>query len=170
MPTPWSGRLRVPTGAACRASGRSPYASGAPDRRFHVVHVRVRFKGPIRQDKVAQITKQAALKATKRTQGRIQRNIRAKGRVNTGRMVNSVTIERVPGKHPLNPTFEVGARTAYAAYQEKGTRAHGPVKARRMVFSPKGSSETVFAKWVRGIRGAHFVRDAVRLIKPSDFH
>ena len=135
-----------------------------------MVHVHVRFKGPIREDKVAQITKQAALKASRRTQGRIQRNIRAKGRVNSGRMVNSVTIERVPGKHPLNPTFEIGARTPYAAYQEKGTRAHGPVKAQRMVFTPKGSSHTVFAKWVRGIKGAHFVRDAVRLIKPSDFH
>lgn len=135
-----------------------------------MVHVKVRFKGPISEDKVAQITKQAALKASKRTQGRIQRNIRAKGRVKSGRMVNSVTIERVFGKHPLNPTFEIGARTRYAAYQEKGTRPHGPVKARRMVFVPKGAREAVFAKWVRGIKGAHFVRDAVRLIKPSDFH
>jgi len=24
--------------------------------------------------------------------------------------------------------------------------------------------------WVKGIRAAHFVRDAVRLIKPSDFY
>lgn len=135
-----------------------------------MVHVKVRFKGPISENKVAQITKQAALKASKRTQGRIQRNIRAKGRVNSGRMVNSVTIERVLGRHPLNPTFEIGARTPYAAYQEEGTRPHGPVRAQRMVFTPKGSSRTVFAKWVRGIKGAHFVRDAVRLIKPSDFH
>lgn len=135
-----------------------------------MTHVRVRFKGPIRADKVADITKQAALKATRRTQGRIQRNIKAAGRVNTGRMVNSVTIERVPGKHPLNPTFSVGARTPYAAYQEYGTRAHGPTTRRFMAFNPKGSSETVFAKWVRGIRPAHFVRDAMRLIKPSDFH
>lgn len=119
---------------------------------------------------MAQLTKQAALKASRRTQGRIQRNIRAKGRVNSGRMVNSVTIERVHGKHPLNPTFEIGARTPYSAYQEKGTRAHGPVKAQRMVFTPKGSSQAVFAKWVKGITGAHFVRDALRLIKPSDFH
>lgn len=135
-----------------------------------MVHVRVRFKGPIRQDKVAQITKQAALKASRRTQGRIQRNIRSKGRVNSGRMVNSVSIERVPGRHPLNPTFEIGVRTPYAAYQEKGTRAHGPVRAERMAFTPKGSSKAVFAKWVKGITGAHFVRDAARLIKPSDFH
>jgi hypothetical protein len=135
-----------------------------------MTHVRIRFKGPIRADKVADITKQAALKATRRTQGRIQRNIKAAGRVNTGRMVNSVTIERVPGKHPLNPTFSVGARTPYAAYQEYGTRAHGPTTRRFMAFNPKRSSETVFAKWVRGIRPAHFVRDAMRLIKPSDFH
>lgn len=135
-----------------------------------MVNVRVRFKGPIQEHKVAQITKQAALKASKRTQSRIQRNIRAKGRIDSGRMVNSVTVERVPGKHPLNPTFEIGARTPYAAYQEKGTRPHGPVRASRMVFTPKGSRQAVFAKWVKGIKGAHFVRDAVRLIKPSDFH
>jgi hypothetical protein len=85
-------------------------------------------------------------------------------------MVNSVTIQRVPGKHPLNPTFSVGARTPYAAYQEYGTRAHGPATASRMVFTPKGSRTAVFAKWVRGIHPAHFVRDAMRLIKPSDFH
>lgn len=135
-----------------------------------MTHVRVRFKGPIRADKVADITKNAALKATRRTQGRIQRNIKSAGRVDTGRMVNSVTIERVPGKHPLNPTFSVGARTAYAAYQEYGTRAHGPATKRFMAFNPKGSRATVFAKWVRGVKGAHFVRDAARLIKPSDFH
>lgn len=135
-----------------------------------MTHVRVRFKGPIRADKVADIAKNAALKATRRTQGRIQRNIRSAGRVNTGRMVNSVTIQRVPGKPPLNPTFSVGARTPYAAYQEYGTRAHGPATKRFMVFNPKGSRSSVFAKWVRGVRGAHFVRDAVRLIKPSDFH
>lgn len=135
-----------------------------------MAHVRVTFKGPIRTDKVAEITKRAALKATKRTQGRIQRNIRSTNRVNTGRMVNSVTIQRVPGRHPLNPAFSVGARTPYAAYQEYGTRAHGPVRARRMVFTPKGAGSAVFAMWVKGIRAAHFVRDAVRLIKPSDFY
>lgn len=135
-----------------------------------MTHVRVRFEGPIRDDKVADIAKNAALKATRRTQGRIQRNIRSAGRVNTGRMVNSVTIQRVPGKPPLNPTFSVGARTPYAAYQEYGTRAHGPATKRFMVFNPKGSRSSVFAKWVRGVKGAHFVRDAVRLIKPSDFH
>ncbi len=135
-----------------------------------MTYVRVRFKGPIRADKVADIAKRAALKATKRTQGRIQRNIKAAGRVDTGRMVNSVTIERVPGKHPLNPTFSVGARTPYAAYQEFGTRAHGPATKRFMAFNPKGSRSTVFAKWVRGVRGAHFVRNAARLIRPSDFH
>lgn len=135
-----------------------------------MAHVRIKFKEPIRTDRVAEITKRAALKATKRTQGRIQRNIRSTNRVNTGRMVNSVTIQRVPGRHPLNPTFSVGARVPYAAYQEKGTRAHGPVRARRMVFTPKGAGSAVFAMWVKGIKAAHFVRDAVRLIKPSDFY
>ena len=129
-----------------------------------MAHVRIRFKEPIRTEKVAEITKRAALKATKRTQGRIQRNIRSTNRVNTGRMVNSVTIQRVPGRHPLNPAFSVGARVPYAAYQEKGMRA------RRMVFTPKGAGSVVFAMWVKGIRAAHFVRDAVRLIKPSDFY
>ena len=76
-----------------------------------MTYVRIRFKGPIRADKVADITKKAALKATKRTQGRIQRNIKASGRVDTGRMVNSVTIQRVTGGSPLYPRFTVGART-----------------------------------------------------------
>lgn len=135
-----------------------------------MAHVRIRFKEPIRTDKVAEITKRAALKAAKRTQGRIQRNIRSTNRINTGRMVNSVTLQRVSGRHPLNPAFSVGARTPYAAYQEYGTRAHGPVRARRMVFTPKGAGSAVFAMWVKGIKAAHFVRDAVRLIKPADFY
>ena len=135
-----------------------------------MAHVTIRFKGPIRQDKVAEIAKKAALKATRRTQGRIQRNIRAKGRVNTGRMLGSVTIQRVGGGSPLYPRFTVGARTPYAGYQEHGTRAHGPASKSVMMFTPKGSSEAVFSKWVRGIKAGHFVRDASRLIKPSDFH
>lgn len=135
-----------------------------------VTYVRIRFKGPIRADKVADITKKAALKATRRTQGRIQRNIKSAGRVDTGRMVNSVTIQRVAGGSPLYPRFTVGARTPYAAYQEYGTRAHGPATKRFMAFNPKGSRSTVFAKWVRGVKGAHFVRNAARLIRPSDFH
>jgi hypothetical protein len=133
-----------------------------------MVRVTVKFKGPVKADRVADISKRAALKATRRTQGRIQRNIRAAGRIDSGRMLQSVTIRREPS-HRLAPTFSVGARTPYAAYQEYGTRAHGPKRAPVMVFRPKGGRGFVFAKWVRGVKAAHFVRDAVRRLTSKDF-
>lgn len=133
-----------------------------------MARVRVRFDG-VDDKAVAQLARTAALKATRRTQYRIQQNIRAAGRIQTGQMVQTVSLEHVPGRPALFPAYEVGARTPYAAYQEYGTRAHGPRTAKFMTFVPKNSPHRVFVKWVRGIKGAHFVRNAARALSPKDF-
>lgn len=43
------------------------------------------------------------------------------------------------------------ATTPQGRYINDGTRAHGPVTARFLVFTPKGSNRKVFTTWVRGI-------------------
>jgi hypothetical protein len=57
----------------------------------------------------------------------------------------------------------------YAKYQEFGTRAHGPKRAKFMVFQIRGSGPLIFAKWVRGVTPAHFMRDAIQAVKASDY-
>lgn len=65
--------------------------------------------------------------------------------------------------------------TPQARFINDGTRAHGPVTAPFLVFTPKGSNRKVFTRWVRGItadpwwdrtiaRWSEFVEDALRSI------
>jgi len=46
-------------------------------------------------------------------------------------------------------------------FLEFGTKAHGPVKAKRLVFRIGGT--LIFAKWVRGITARKFMREARRV-------
>lgn len=83
-------------------------------------------------------------------------------------MRNSIRARKVRADG-TGATWEVGSNQPYTIFQEKGTRAHGPVRARFLVFTPKGSNVTVFAKWVRGVTGAHFLRNAVNAATVQDF-
>jgi HK97 gp10 family phage protein len=44
----------------------------------------------------------------------------------------------------------------YAKYQEEGTKAHGPKRAKMLAWQKGG--QWIFARWVRGITGKHFMR------------
>lgn len=111
----------------------------------------------------------AVKKAADAAQTRYTNNIRAAGLVNTGELINSVTQAAVPGSSPMKPARAVGAAAKHAKYQEFGTRAHGPVRAKALRFKPKGSSTFVFAKWVRGVRPQRFAQRALDSIRPTDF-
>lgn len=112
----------------------------------------------------------AAYRAAQRTRGRVISNIRALGRIRTGKMINSVQVRRSIGASaPLNRRYDIYSSAWYTPLQEDGTRAHGPVRAPFMVFTPKGSNVVVFARWVRGVPPGHFFRDALRDVDPSDF-
>lgn len=115
----------------------------------------------------ARIAERGARNAARATVDRIQANITRLGRIDTGEMLNSWTIRSdVSGLHPR---MFISSGVPYMLYQERGTRAHGPRTAKFMVFTPKGSNRVVFAKWVRGVKAGHFVRDAYRRLSVSDF-
>lgn len=109
----------------------------------------------------------AARRAAWRTRERIQENIRTLGRIDTGEMLDSFII--TSNLEALHPRMFVSSTAEHTVYQEKGTRAHGPVKASHLVFTPKGSSTVVFAKWVRGVTPGRFIERAVNRISVADF-
>lgn len=115
-----------------------------------------------------QVSQRAAYRAASVTRDRARANFTRKGRTGTGKLNRSIAV-RDRGITRHGRTYAVGSNLHYAKYQEYGTRAHGPVRAKFLRFKPKGSSTFVFAKWVRGIKPAHALRDAYRALRVSDF-
>jgi hypothetical protein len=111
---------------------------------------------------------QAAYRAAQKLRGRILSNIRAAGRVDTGKMMAGMQV-RVISNKGLGAAYQVYSSAPYTRFQEFGTRAHGPRVAKFMVFTPKGSGSKVFAKWVRGVTPGYFVTKAVAQAQASDF-
>jgi hypothetical protein len=83
-------------------------------------------------------------------------------------MIHGVQVRKISTK-PLDAIYEVASTAPYTRFQNDGTAAHGPVRARFMVFTPKGGGGLVFAKWVRGVTGAHFMEKAVDKVSLPDF-
>ena len=98
----------------------------------------------------------------------IRSEITAAGRVDTGRMRSQISIRPVsaPG---TSQAYSVAANTEYATFQDQGTRAHGPSRARFLVFRPKGSRALVFAKKVRGVTAARFMSKALARMRLEDY-
>jgi hypothetical protein len=109
----------------------------------------------------------AAYSAAQKTRGRVLANIRRLGRIDTGKMIGGVQVRRVTGTG-LAVAYSIYSTATYTIYQEAGTRAHGPRTAKFMVFTPKGSGQVVFAKWVRGVTPGHFFADALAQAQASD--
>lgn len=66
------------------------------------------------------------------------------------------------------PAAEIGSDVDYALDVHEGTgiygRFHRPIRPRRgkyLVFRPRGSRVTIFARQVRGVRGRPFLRNAL---------
>jgi len=117
---------------------------------------------------ISGIADDAAARAAEATRRVAQANIRAKDRINTGAMMNNMRVEKVDGG--LEPRYKITpGGDGYAKYQEFGTRAHGPKRAKVMAFKIRGKGPTIFAKWVRGVTAAHFMRDAIQAVKASDY-
>jgi hypothetical protein len=99
---------------------------------------------------------------------RAQNNIKVTGRVDSTAMYRGMTIEQVTSD-PMRAAYLVYTPVPYAIFQELGTRAHGPKRAPRMVFKPKGQQMFVFAKWVRGVEPAYFMTNALKSLSVKDF-
>lgn len=123
---------------------------------------------------VAPIADATAYRGAQKVRGRAISNIRRLGRVDSGRMIAGMQVRRV-GATGLRRTYEVSSSARapgganYPAMQEYGTRAHGPVSAAVMAFTPKGGNGVVFATWVRGVTPGHFMRDAWQGCTVTDF-
>lgn len=97
---------------------------------------------------------------------RVQNRARQLCPVNTGRLRNSITVELViVGGIPV---VRIGTNVEYARWVHDGTGVYGPLRrpirprrAKVLAFTPRGSSQTVFATQVRGTPGRPFLRDAL---------
>lgn len=114
------------------------------------------------------IADKGAYRAATAMKGRVQSNIRRKGRINTGHMIESLQVRRLTTTRTYGAAYQVYSGAFYTRFQEFGTRAHGPKVASVMVFTPKGGKGLVFAKWVRGVTPGNFFRDALREASPAD--
>ena len=107
---------------------------------------------------------QAVQRASGRVRDRAKNIVRGAGRVDTGALVQSITSE------PEGPaTYRVGTSLEYAVYQHEGPRAHGPRRARMLRFVPKGGSQVVYARHVRGVTALPFLRQAAEQTSVVDF-
>lgn len=107
-------------------------------------------------------------KGARATASRVQNAIRASGRVVSGKMVRSVTVQGPRGSGDRT-TFTVGSDLFYFWIQNNGTGPIFPVRAKFLRFKPKGSSTYVFAKRTRGVPAGRFMEKATRGLRISDF-
>ena len=111
----------------------------------------------------------AAYRGAQKIRGRILSNIRSLGRIDTGAMIQGMQVRRLPDSTTLRPRYRISSSAAHTIFQEKGTRAHGPVRAQRLRFKPKGSDRFVYARWVRGVVAGRFMERAFDATTASDF-
>lgn len=106
-----------------------------------------------------------------RVQQRARENLVGGGsrprRINTGTLYRSIEIQRT--RAGIIPAYTIGTSVRYASWVHDGTGIHGPrgriITSRRpggvMRFRAK-SGDIVYARFVRGMRPNHFLRDALR--------
>jgi hypothetical protein len=111
-------------------------------------------------------------KAAGRTRDRAKVNLTRVGRVDTGRLRNSIAYEIQVNGSRISAT--VGTDVAYGKYIHDGTANNGtgfiyPRRATVLRFKPRGGSGFVYAKKVRGIKGTPFIQDAINDLTAADF-
>jgi hypothetical protein len=111
---------------------------------------------------------QAAYRAGQALRGRVIANIRRLGRVYTGEMIQGMQARRINTGSPLIGKYVVGSSARHTAWQNDGTRAHGPVRASHLVFQVRGQGPVIFAKRVRGVTPGRFMEQALAAARPSD--
>lgn len=121
------------------------------------------------QGKVGEISKTAVRRAARRTAARANENVRKSGRVHTGKLSRSFKTRVARSSNPLINKVRIYSTRPYARFQEKGTRAHGPVRAKFLRFQIRGKGPFIFTKWVRGVKPAHFLRNARKALRREDF-
>jgi len=132
------------------------------------INYKVTFDDKYLNKTLVDVGDMSSKRAASRLVPRVRENIEKAGRVDTGRMSRSTRIRQRPTGQQRD-RYAVSVDAPHALFQEEGTRAHGPVTAKFLRFKPKGSSTFVYAKWVRGVTAAHFLRDAYHSLRLRDF-
>ena len=117
----------------------------------------------------------AVRRAQRRTRDRAKAELTKAGRVDTGRLRNSIVSEVVePSGQVLRG--RVVADVDYADYVHQGTGVYGPRgrpivprRARVLRWRPRGSSAFVFRPEVRGVEPTPFLKRARERVNPSDY-
>lgn len=135
-----------------------------------LAHVRMKINYGRARAVVQREGRIATRRAAGRTSVRAKANLRRAGRIDTSALLRSIEVREDPSSE-MGYVVEAGRGLpdARAVYQEKGTRAHGPVSSPFLVFRPKGSGALVFTKWVRGVKAARYMEDAHKAIRVADF-
>lgn len=108
--------------------------------------------------------REAVERASAITEKRVKANIISSGRVDTGKMHETIhQQEQTPYQRAVTSNLH------YTIYQEKGIGPVRPVKAKALRFKPKGSGTFVFAMRTKGFPGAHFFQKAFESIRLQDF-
>lgn len=112
------------------------------------------------------------MRAAGKTRDRAKQNLRAAGRIDTGRLLNSIAYEIHTVGNNIWAT--VGTSVEYAPFIHDGTANNGagwiyPRRALFLRFTPKGGNAVVFAPRVRGIKATPFLKDAVDALTEADF-
>lgn len=116
----------------------------------------------------------AVRRAQRRTRDRAKAELTKAGRVDTGRLRNSIVSEVVePSGHVLRG--RVVADTTYAGYVHEGTGVYGsgqpivPRRARVLRFRPRGATAFVFRPEVSGIEPTPFLKRARERVNAADY-
>lgn len=118
---------------------------------------------------VGPIADRATYRAAQQLRSRAVANINSLGRVDTGLMKDSIRVRKAETSVLGAVAYTVGSKAPYTKFQEFGTRAHGPRRAKFMRFQIRGGGPWIFAKWVRGVTPGNFMKDAKNAVKISDF-
>lgn len=113
-------------------------------------------------------TDASAKKGAASCRERVRSAITSAGRVDTGSMRSNISIRPLKSTGTVT-AYSVSVNVPYASFQNDGTAAHGPVRARYLVFKPKGSNSFVFAKRVRGVTAARFMERALAGMTLDDY-
>lgn len=111
----------------------------------------------------------SARRAATRVRDRAKGNLTASGRVNTGRLRDSITARRAGSTDPKRAVYEVGSNVFYAGFQEHGIGPVYPKRAKVLRFRPKGSSSFIFRPRTKGFPGAHYLERAYKSLTMRDY-
>lgn len=131
-------------------------------------YVKIKLDEKLLNPFLVDVTNTSAKRAAQRARDRARENITRAGRVDTGRMRDSIRIH-VTRTDPKGSEYTIGSEVPYTSFQEEGIGPVYPVRARVLRFKPKGSSVFIFRPRTKGFLGAHFLRDALRSVTLRDF-